>query len=179
MGFSRNLPVRKSPRRKGYDYGQAAGYMVTIDVDYREWRLGTIDQGVVHLNVAGHMVESEWCGLSDRFPNIELDAFVVMPDHFHGILFLGTDPDIPPPTLSRVVQAFKSITAVTYGRGVREGAFPPLRRALWQRSFHDRVLFDGRDLEVARGYIADNPGMWQEDVDWRRWEEGHKPEGAD
>ena len=127
MGFSRNFPVRQSPRRKGYDYGQAAGYMVTIDVDYREWRLGTIDQGVVHLDVAGRLVESEWCSLPDRFPGIELDTFVVMPEHFHGIVFIGTEPENQPPTLSRVVQAFKSISAVEYGRGIRAGAYPPLR----------------------------------------------------
>ena len=135
MAGSQGLPIRKSPRRKGYDYGQAAAYMVTIDVDYREWRFGSIEQGIVRLNAAGRMTQAEWLALPARFPGIALDAFAVMPDHVHGILVLGTDPGIQPPALSRVMQAFKSITAVTYGRGIRAGAYPPLRRALWQRSF--------------------------------------------
>jgi REP element-mobilizing transposase RayT len=150
--------------------------MVTIDVDYREWRFGSIEHGVVQLNAAGRMVKVEWQALPARFPGVELDDYVVMPDHVHGILFIGTDPEVQPPTLSRVMQAFKSITAVRYGRGVRDGRYPPLRRALWQRSFHDRVLRDGRDLDVARGYVTGNPGSWQDDVNWKRWEGRHLPD---
>ena len=179
MPDSQGPPNRKSPRRNGYDYGQAASYMVTIDVDYREWRFGSIDQGMVRLNAAGRMVELEWLALPTRFLGIALDEFVVMPDHVHGILFIGTEPGIQPPTLSRVMQAFKSITAVTYGRGIRAGAYPPLRRAWWQRSFHDRVLLDERDLEIAREYVANNPGKWQDDVDWRRWERNRVSKGPD
>jgi hypothetical protein len=94
MPDCRGLPIRKSPRRTGYDYGRAASYLVTIDVDYREWRFGSIEQGVVRPNAAGKLVESEWCALPTRFPGIALDAFGVMPDHVHGILCIGTEPGI-------------------------------------------------------------------------------------
>ncbi|MEJ7902143.1 MAG: transposase [Thermomicrobiales bacterium] len=121
-----------------------------------------MSDGQMQLNQAGEMVNAAWRRLPDRFQSIELDAFVVMPNHFHGILFLGVDPEIDPPSLSRVIQVFKSQTAVEYGRGIREGALPPVRRALWHRSFHDRIIRDERILGLAREYVADNPLNWHE-----------------
>jgi len=152
--------------------------MITIDVDFRECRFGAIRQGMVNLNCAGRLVEKEWLAVQARFPGIVLDDFVIMPDHFHGMLFVGTEPEVQPPRLERVVQAFKSITAVEYGRGVRAGTYPPLRRALWQRSFHDRVILNENDLEVARRYVADNPAKWQHVHEWRLWERNHSSEGG-
>jgi putative transposase len=162
MSDSPERPVRKSPRRQGHDYGQAAAYLVTTNVDLRERRFGEIVDGEMVLNSAGKLVEAIWQRIPDRFTGVELDAFVVMPDQFHGIVFVGTDPEIAPPGLSKVIQAFKSEAAVLYGRGIREGSFPPVRRALWQRSFHDDVLPGPRALELAREYIADNPRKWRE-----------------
>ncbi len=127
-----------------------------------EHRFGEILVGAVQLNPAGEMVKAAWFRLPDRFSSIELDAYVVMPNHFHGIVFLGTDPESKPPSLSRVIQVFKSETAVEYGRQVRAGVFPPIQRGLWHRSFHDRILWDERILNLAREYIHDNPRKWQE-----------------
>lgn len=166
LGESR--PIRKSPRRKGYDYGQAASYLVTVAVDDREWRFGEVEHGTMHPNDAGQLVEAAWLRLSERFASIELDQYVVMPNHFHGIILLGTDPEHTPPTLIRVMQVFKSESAVAYGRGIRSGLFPNIRRALWQRSFHDNVLQGVRTLEMARTYIEDNPQAWQAEMDRRR-----------
>ena len=163
-----DFPTRKSPRLPGYDYAQAATYLVSISVDGMEERLGAIDDGTMRLNDAGILVEQAWLRLPHRFASMELDAFVVMPNHFHGIIFIGTTPEHVPPSLSRVIQVFKSETAVEYGRGIRAGAFPPVRRALWHRSFHDRIIQTDHVLDMAREYVADNPRKWQEAVDRRR-----------
>ncbi len=114
------------------------------------------------------MVEAEWEHLADRFRGVTLDAFGVMPNHFHGIIFIGTDPEFVPPSLSRVMQVFKSKSAVEYGRGIRAGAFPGVRRGLWQRSFHDRIILSSKVLDAARDYVTDNPRKWQEAMDGRR-----------
>jgi REP element-mobilizing transposase RayT len=167
MSAESHRPIWKSARRRGYDYAQSAAYLVTVAVDLREWRFGDVDGGIARLNCAGMMIETIWCRIPQRFPGVEIDAFVVMPNHFHGIIFIGTDPISPPPSLTRVMQAFKSETAVEYSRGIRDGIYPKVKRSLWQRSFHDDVLQGERTLELARQYVSDNPRKWQDELDRR------------
>ncbi|MCZ4693613.1 transposase [Ancylomarina euxinus] len=77
---------RRSIRLKNYDYSQEGKYFITICCQDRTCLFGKIDKGEMILNEAGKMIESEWLALKSRFPNIVLDEFVVMPNHFHGIL---------------------------------------------------------------------------------------------
>jgi len=160
-------PVRKSPRRQGYDYTQAASYLVTAMVDHREWRFGVVEGGNMTPNRAGLLVEAAWLRIPDRFAGVQIDLYVVMPNHFHGIIFIGADPETSPPSLSRVMQVFKSESAVEYGRGIRTGHYPAVKRALWQRSFHDDVIQGSKALEMARKYIEENPRKWQDEMDRR------------
>ncbi len=162
MDKKQALPTRRSPRIPGYDYTQAGAYLVTISIDDRTDRLGGIEGFEMHQNSAGMIVESAWNRVPEGFASVELDAFVVMPNHFHRIVFLGTDPALEPPSLSAIIQAFKSETTIEYGRGVKAGMYPRYRRALWHRSFHDRIIWDERILNLAREYIQDNPRKWQE-----------------
>jgi REP element-mobilizing transposase RayT len=149
----------------GYDYTQISGYLISTIVDDRSHRFGGISDGIVVLHDAGTLIGTAWTRLADRFPAIKLDAFVVMPNHFHGIIFIGTDPNHASPSLSRVMHVFKSESAVEYGRGIRAGVFPDVRRALWQRSFHDRIITSSRILKAARDYVKNNPYKWQEEID--------------
>ena len=88
--YNPNIHHRRSIRLKGYDYTQAGLYFITICCHRRgnpSWLpLGKIENGVMILNDAGRMVETEWMHLKSRFPNIELHEYVIMPNHFHGIL---------------------------------------------------------------------------------------------
>jgi REP element-mobilizing transposase RayT len=79
---------RRSIRLKGYDYSQAGAYFVTIITHDRARLFGEIAEGDMRLNDAGRMIWAEWDALPLRFPTIELDAFVVMPNHVHGIMVL-------------------------------------------------------------------------------------------
>ena len=84
--YNPKIHHRKSIRLKGYDYSQAGFYFVTICCQHRACLFGGIVDGAMILNDAGKMVINEWLKLKKRFKNIELQEYVVMPNHFHGIV---------------------------------------------------------------------------------------------
>jgi putative transposase len=91
MRFDPERHRRRSMRLKGYDYSQAGAYFVTICTQGRACLFGEVVDGEMRLNDAGRMVVAEWERLPALFPNVVLDAFVVMPNHIHGIVIL-TNP---------------------------------------------------------------------------------------
>ena len=93
MPFNPDRHHRRSIRLRGYDYSQAGAYFVTICTQGRQCCFGDISDGQMHPNDAGRMVWAEWQALSARFPGIELDEFVVMPNHVHGILWIEATAD--------------------------------------------------------------------------------------
>jgi REP element-mobilizing transposase RayT len=89
--YNPDIHHRQSIRLKEYDYSQAGMYFITICTQHREKMFGEIAASEMHLSDAGRMVWSVWQALPDRFPAIMLDAFIVMPDHIHGIIAI-TNP---------------------------------------------------------------------------------------
>src|SRR5579864_6472751 len=90
--FGKNMNHRHSIRLKDYDYTQAGAYFVTICTHDRICRFGNIVDGVMHLNNVGNVVVEEWQQTAILRPYVDLDAFVVMPNHFHGIIVITDDP---------------------------------------------------------------------------------------
>jgi putative transposase len=88
MGISGSIPHRHSIRLPGYDYSQAGAYFVTICTYHRQLLFGEIHDGEMQLNASGRMVSAQWLQLPYRFTDLELGEFVVMPNHFHGILVI-------------------------------------------------------------------------------------------
>jgi REP element-mobilizing transposase RayT len=84
---------RRSIRLAGYDYSQAGAYFVTIVTQNRLSLFGQIVDGEMHLSAAGQMVQRTWDEIPDHYPGVDIDAFVVMPNHVHGIIVL--DPGQP------------------------------------------------------------------------------------
>jgi len=80
---------RNSNRLKGYDYAQAGLYFVTIVTRRREALFGEVVDGEMRLNRYGEIVAEMWKWLEDQYPYVELGAWVVMPNHFHGILIIN------------------------------------------------------------------------------------------
>jgi len=157
------LPTRKRVRLQGFDYSNPGCYFVTINARTQEPWFGSVDDGLLRPNAAGGMVLEIWLDLPAQFPGVHADMAVVMPDHLHGIIMLGTDPEIPASlTLSAVIGAFKSRTTVEYGRGVRSEGWRPYDQQLWHRSFRDTIVRSDRALEAFRDYIEGNPGRWAE-----------------
>lgn len=155
------MPVRRSARIAEFDNTSAGSYFVTICLnDMSQLRLGSLESGELTLNEAGVMVADCWESTLAKFPGTAFDSMVVMPNHLHAIVFIGTDLMTVPPNLTSAIGAFKSIATVEYIRGVKEGRFPPFEKALWQRSFHDRILRSQKAIEIARLYIEGNPARW-------------------
>ncbi len=146
---------RRPLRLRGFDYSSSGGYFVTICTHRREQLFGQCLQDEVCLAPAGVAVLACWAEIPAHFP-FELDAFVVMPSHVHGIVFLVRAGHAPP--LQTVVGSFKSAAAreVNVLRGT-PGA------PVWQRGFYDHVMRDEEDLERIREYIATNPARWTSD----------------
>jgi putative transposase len=86
MGFDFNRRSRRSIRMKGYDYSKPGNYFITICTMNQECLLGEILAGKMILSAAGEIANSEWLRTSNVRPEIELDAFVIMPNHLHGII---------------------------------------------------------------------------------------------
>ena len=86
MRFDPDVHHRRSIRLQGYDYAQAGAYFVTICTQGRECLFGDIVNGEIRLNNLGHVVAESWQWLAIRYRHVELDEWIVMPNHFHGIL---------------------------------------------------------------------------------------------
>ena len=116
---------RRSIRLQGYDYTQPGAYFITICTHEREPLFGDVVGGEMHLNDAGRIAEQCWLDIPNHFPHVELDEFVIMPNHVHGILWIVDDVTVgvgaknfsplpsPPPsrgtskTIGSVVRGFK------------------------------------------------------------------------
>jgi len=83
---------RRSIRLDGYDYSQESWYFVTVCTQDRRCIFGEIIEDRMQLNDAGLMIESWWKKLADKFPIIQTDEYIVMPNHFHGIVYVGAAP---------------------------------------------------------------------------------------
>lgn len=118
--------------------------------------------GVV-LNDAGRFVESALLMLNAPDGGIEIDTHVVMPDHLHAIIHLGTSPlsetDVSIPDL---VRRFKLRVMKSWASGVRDRGWPRYDEHLWQLSYFDTLIRNDTHLEDVRDYIIGNPGRWME-----------------
>jgi len=109
---------RPTNRLFGYDYSQNGGYFVTLILQNRSCLFGKVVDGVMRLNDAGQMVAAEWLSMYTRFPTVELDEYVVMPNHFHGILILAdvaTQSDDRAPPVGTSLAGGRSVQAKSPG----------------------------------------------------------------
>jgi REP element-mobilizing transposase RayT len=82
---------RRSVRLKGYDYSSEGAYYVTIVAQGRECLFGGIIDGEMHLSKYGEIIQKWWDEILVHFLNVELGAFVIMPNHIHGIIYIVTE----------------------------------------------------------------------------------------
>jgi REP element-mobilizing transposase RayT len=158
----RPIHERRATRLPDYDYSRTGAYYVTICTKGRECLFGDIKGDKMVPNLFGIAVWACWGVLPDHYPHVELDAFVVMPNHLHAVITL-TNATMPGKTrhgLSEIVRNLKSYSA----RMINEIRGTP-GAPVWQRSFYDHIVRDERDLRRIRQYIADNPAKWAEDHD--------------
>src|SRR5258706_6614541 len=89
MKYDRAKHHRRSIRLKEYDYRQFGAYFVTVCTQNRACLFGAAAAGEMQLNNAGEIAKATWNELPARFPLVGLDAFVVMPNHIHGVIIVG------------------------------------------------------------------------------------------
>ncbi len=174
---------RRSIRLESYDYASSGAYFLTICTAHRKPLFGRAAGGRVIVNRNAKVVRDCWLGLPDHYAFLSLDAFVVMPDHVHGIVVLedthradsdrdgdaraGLKPaptDCGPATYPRVhrglpevVRALKTFSARRIN-ALRDTPGTPV----WQRGYYERIIRSEHELNLTRRYIETNPQRWQQ-----------------
>lgn len=170
MSFDPARHHRRSIRLAGYDYTQTGAYFVTICVRDRRQILATIDADGYHMSPLGQIVARCWLALPQHFPRVSLDAWVVMPDHIHGIIIIHELPSesaSSPQTdvksngtrcdsLNAVLQNFKSVSTRKVNKVRRTPGV-----SLWQRDYYEHIIRDDRAFQNIRRYIEENPARWR------------------
>ncbi len=181
-----NLPHRRSIRLQGYDYSQAGAYFVTVCTQGRECLFGGIENDAMALNEYGCVVRDEWLKTAEIRTEIQVSEFVVMPNHFHGIIIIaeptfgairelslpydhsvGAIHESPLPsrqqrrqmTLSKIVGRFKMLTAKRINETRQMSGV-----SVWQRNYYEHVIRNEADYAQIAEYIGDNPRRWEDDT---------------
>jgi REP element-mobilizing transposase RayT len=190
MPYNPSIHHRRNIRLKGYDYSREGLYFVTMCVQHRVCLFGNIVDGKMVLNDMGKMVGKWWMELPHKFPDIALDTYVVMPNHFHGIIVntgngdavatVGADLRVCPYTtgeqttgkyrgehigspLHVVIQWFKTMTTNEYIRGVKTLDWMPFNKKLWQRNYYEHIIRNEQSHQNIFNYIIHNPEKWEDD----------------
>jgi len=163
---------RSSIRLRNYDYSQPGAYFVTICIQDRSKRLfGNVVDGKMALNGTGEIVRNEWHKTFQIRNELKMDEYVVMPNHFHGIIIVrdvpvGATRRVAPTnangprsgSIGAIIGQFKSVTAKQINR-IRNIQGRPV----WQRNFFEHIIRDEKSLYAIRRYIQDNPLNWDSD----------------
>ena len=181
MEFGPKIHGRRSIRLQGYDYSQAGAYFVTIVAWRREMLFGemvdgkTPQGGHLVLNDFGRIVCEEWERTAAVRQHVDLGAFVVMPNHIHGILVFTdnlmndvtvgatrrvapTRPTLRSGSLGAVIGQFKSLVTKRINRLQNVAGRP-----IWQRNYYERIIRNEREMDRITRYIESNPTRWAED----------------
>ena len=168
-----NTRNRRSIRLTGYEYRQAGAYFVTICTHNRAPLFGEIQGDEMRLNDVGKIAEKVWQGIPDHFDNVDIDAYIVMPNHVHGIITIththvGARHASPlqrphqssKRSLGTIVGSYKS--AVTKQINQRRGT---PGSPVWQRNYYEHIIRNESALHDIRHYIIHNPAKWAEDTE--------------
>ena len=144
---------RKPTRIPNYDYINSNYYFITICTHNKACLFGKPRD----LNYLGKIAEECLKKIPDHYPQAQIDQAVVMPNHVHAIIVIGTGTDTESlPNLSQIVGQYKmSVT-----KKIHEYK-PDLQ--VWQRSFHDHIIRNQKGYENIWEYIKSNPIKWEED----------------
>jgi REP element-mobilizing transposase RayT len=170
---------RRSIRLKGYDYSQEGAYFVTVVAWQRQSLFGNIVNKEMTLSRYGEIVKKWWGEIPLHFPNVETGAFVIMPNHVHGIILIderrgtvsvpnddvyqhtqgGETPPLHGPTLGQVVAYFKYKSTKEMNLFDHTGTVTKF----WQRNYYEHIIRNEIDLQNKTDYIESNPLLWDED----------------
>ncbi|OGO82660.1 MAG: hypothetical protein A2Y18_00885 [Clostridiales bacterium GWD2_32_19] len=147
---------------KNYDYSDDGFYFITICTHAQKHLFGTVVDSVIYMNEKGLMVEEFWNDLTVRFSNINLDKFIIMPNHIHGIVQIKNNAEI---SIHDIVCAFKSLSTNEYIKGVKELGWEKFDKKIWQISYFEHIIRNEKELYEIRKYIEQNPIAWELEKD--------------
>ena len=177
MSLYKNRYRVESARLRGFDYSMEGTYFITICTKKREVFFGSVRDKNLELSWEGRIADEYWRAIPQHYPGVLLDAYVIMPNHVHGIIILQRDPvetghapsltNVPTysaetghapslrkrPTVGNVVGSYKSAVK----KKIREEGGNDFD---WQLRFYDRIIRDERPLKEVRRYIIENPRKW-------------------
>lgn len=164
---------RRSIRLKGKDYAQPGAYFVTILVKNRCELFGTIHQGMPELSALGRIAREHWLEIPKHFPWVDIEPFVIMPNHIHGIITIGED--------TRKGTTCRALTTRSeqFGQPVH-GSIPTIIRSyksavtrcasqesdrsnIWHRGYYEHIIRNEIELQKICDYILTNPLNWNDD----------------
>lgn len=166
MPFDPTIRRRRSIRLKGYDYRQPGAYFVTICTHRGASLFGEVIDGQVVLNAIGRIALDSWEWLATQYDYVDLDEYVIMPNHMHGILMITVDGRGSSRTastntrkpLGRLIGAFKTVSTKSTNQ-LRNTPGQPV----WQRNYYEHVIRSNNALNRIRAYIHYNPAKWHLD----------------
>ncbi len=168
MTFNHERHNRRSIRLGLYDYSQSGAYFFTLCTWNRECVFGKVVDNSISLNEHGKIVAEEWNRSSMIRKEMELDEFIVMPNHVHGIVLIHADvvgangssplPRMKPKSLSSFMAGFKS----TVTKRINEMRMTP-RSPVWQRNYYEHIVRNAEEMNRIREYIRNNPIQWEMD----------------
>jgi putative transposase len=180
MRFDPQKHHRHSIRLQNYDYAQPGGYFITTVTYHRNLLFGEIVNEEMQLNDFGKVAEECWRAIPEHFPNVELGASVVMPNHVHGIIIIKENTltknspltvgarhvsPLPQPSnphgfkrgsISAIVGSFKAAVSKHIAREHNA-------TGIWQRNYYEHVIRNQEDWDRIHKYIESNPSQWAED----------------
>jgi REP element-mobilizing transposase RayT len=192
MKFDPQKHNRRSIRLKNYDYASEGAYYVTVVTQGRECLFGEIVDAKMYLSNYGEIVQKWWDNIPHHFPNVETGAFVIMPNHIHGIVFVTEERrgEVVSPH-DQPNDSNQKNTMQTRETDNQGGEIPPLRRPtlgqivayfkyqstkemneadntgiitkFWQRNYYEHIIRNEKELRRKTDYILDNPSQWDED----------------
>jgi REP element-mobilizing transposase RayT len=180
-------PKRTSLRLPSWDYSSPAWYFVTICTKHQKPFLGVIVSGEIRLSVPGRIAYQEWIRSAQLRSELALDAFVIMPNHIHGIVRIETADEVgqspssaddnkaratgrsplrksgpPARSLGSLIAGFKAAATMRINR-IRNSP----GSHVWQRGYYDHIIRDDIDLACIREYIKSNRRKWELDEYYR------------
>ena len=171
MKFDPYIHHRHSIRLKKYDYSQNGFYFITICTNNREC---FFEKHPVLKNI----VRNQWENIPKHFPCVELDEYIIMPNHIHGIIVVGATFTVaqyqrlsrnhfgagarPAPTIGDIVGSFKSLCINEWLKYIKQNTINELGK-FWQRNYYEHIIRNDHELNRIRKYIINNPLKWELD----------------
>ncbi|WP_255307436.1 transposase [Allomuricauda sp. CP2A] len=153
-------------RAKWWDYSQNGTYFITLNTLNRERFFGIISKGKMNLSNIGKIAQHCWEEIPNHFPFVNLGAFVIMPDHVHGILNINKKKKVDKSEKQYSTNTFgpqsKNLASVIRGYkiGVTKSARKTVSNFTWQSRYHDHIIRNPFEYKRIENYIIDNPKNW-------------------